>query len=326
MDLLIPLFILSAGLLVLVAGGELLLRGAVGLAWRFGLSPLVIGLTVVSFATSLPELVVSVHAGLLGKPLLGLGNIIGSNLANSLLILGVGALLVKLVPERGLAKRDGLVMFAATLLLVIFSFFGQLSWLHGLIMLGSLFAYLFLCFYQERKSNVESSTTEEVEDTLATTPKTLPLVIVYVILGGAALAFGAELVVGSAIDLAREFGVSEATIGLSMVAFGTSLPELATIVVAALRRHSAVALGNIIGSNIFNILGIMGTLALVSPFAVPASFVDFEIWALLTVTLLLYLLLLFRVTLRWPTGLALTTLYLLFVFLLYDDLGDTIGL
>ena len=193
-------------------------------------------------------------------------------------------------------------------------------------MLAALTGYLLLCYRQECKGKLPGHSCDEVEETLTATPKALPLAVIYVLLGSAALAFGAELVVGSAVELAEEFGVSEATIGLSMVAFGTSLPELATIIVAALRRQSSVALGNIVGSNIFNILGIVGTMALVSPFTVPASLLDFEIWALLFITLLLYLLLFFRVTIRWPAGLGLTTVYLLFIFLLYDDIGRAVGL
>ncbi|OAB54911.1 hypothetical protein AY600_01505, partial [Phormidium willei BDU 130791] len=274
------------GLALLVLGGELLLRGAVGLARLLGLSPLLIGLTVVAFATSMPELVVTLAAGLEGRPSIGVGNVIGSNIANILLIVGAAAMIQVMHPPRSLAWRDGSVMTGATLVMILLAFVGTLFWPHGLIFLFLLGAYILRSYLVERRQGVTAPDGEAAEALEAAPDAWLPAL--GLVAGGTlGLVVGSELLIDGAIAIAQVMGVSDAVIGLTLVAFGTSLPELATAVVAALRRHADVAIGNIVGSNIFNVLGILGVLALVAPFQFSPELLAFDIWVMLGATVLL---------------------------------------
>lgn len=303
--------ILSAlgGLLLLALGGELLVRGAIGLAKRLGLSNLLIALTVVAFATSMPELVVTVAAALAGKPDLGLGNIIGSNIANSLLIVGAAGMIAALPHTPGLCRRDAPAMLAATLLFVLLGFVvAPLFWPEGLLLLILLGSYLVACYRQERRAP-DRAVTAEVEELSEEAPGRLDAALGLAALGGASLALGAELLIDGAVALARAAGISEAAIGLTLVAFGTSLPELATSVTAALRRHADVVLGNIVGSNIFNLLGIGGALALAGRVPIAEEFRRFDFWVLAATALVLVLLLRLRRPIGRAVSLALIAAY-----------------
>jgi cation:H+ antiporter len=288
--MLIDVIYVLGGLLLLVLGGELMLRGAVGLARLLGLSPLLIGLTVVAAATSMPELVVTVAAGLEGRPVIGVGNVIGSNIANILLIIGAAALIQHMHPPRSLLKRDGAVMSVATLLTLALALFGTLFWPHGVIFLLLLGAYLIRSYQLERRRG-KAELSEEASEALEAAPGTWLPALGLLGAGALGLIVGSELLIDGAVRIAQSLGVSDAVIGLTLVAFGTSLPELATAVVAALRRHADVAIGNIVGSNIFNLFGILGVLALVSPFQFTAEMVSFDIWVMVGATALLMLVL-----------------------------------
>ena len=275
----------AGGLLLLLFGGEFLVRGAVALADRLGVSHLVIGLTVVAAGTSAPELVVCLIAALEGSPGIAVGNVIGSNIANILLILGVAGLICVLPVNRRSLYRDGSVAIFAAILLAVISMTGTIERWHGFLMLVCLVAYLGFCYRSDRRSRkAQASIDVEIEE-LAGKDRRLWLLLLYLFGGLAGVLVGSDLLVQGATEVARAAGVSEAIIGLTLVALGTSLPELATGIIAARHKHTDLALGNVLGSNIFNILAIMGVVAVTQPLAVPAEIIAFDLWAMLGVTI-----------------------------------------
>ena len=265
--------LLLLGLTGLFLGGDWLVRGASGLARVWGLSPMVIGAVIVGFGTSTPELLVSLNAGLGGQPEIALGNVIGSNIANLLLILGVAALIAPVLAPRAALKRDFLWVAAATLLLWPLLLGGLLGRIEGAILAAGLGLYIWQSLRQPSPEAMEEAQ-----------PKPLWWLLLLTALGLGAIILGAQFLVDSATVLARQFGVSEAMIGLTIVAVGTSLPELATTVVAALRGEREIALGNVLGSNIFNTLGILGLTAMITPLPVAARFPTLDMTTLALVT------------------------------------------
>lgn len=290
---------LIVGLVLLVAGGEGFVRGAVAIAQRLGMSSLLIGLTLMGFGTSLPELVTSIQAALDGAPGIAVGNVVGSNIANILLILGTTALIYPVVVDKAVLRRDGAVLVVSALAALVIVVIGTLGRLAGLVLIIMLIAYLIYSYFADQRSQAAAEPTPGEPAKL----QPLPLSILFVVAGLGLTIFGARLLVSSAVEIATAFGVSETIIGLTVVAVGTSLPELVTSVVAALRRHTDLALGNLIGSNIFNVLFILGTTALVQPIPVPGEIIRLDIWIMLAAT---GLLLLFAYTgrqiVRWEGG------------------------
>lgn len=262
---------LFGGLTLLFLGGESLVRGSVAIAEWLGISKLVVGLVVVGFGTSTPELLVSIQAAHSGSPDIAIGNVVGTNIANILLVLGVAALIAPIVNRDRRIRHDVTVMAVVSAALVAFLIYGDLSRLIGTAMLGTLALYLVVTYGSERKHKVSAFAREadEVKDI----PLSVPLASGAAVLGLVLLVVGARLMVDGATGIARGFGVSEAVIGLTVVAVGTSLPELATAIVASLRRHADVVLANVVGSNIFNILAILGITAVISPIPVSERFV-----------------------------------------------------
>ncbi|MCO6382217.1 MAG: calcium/sodium antiporter [Vannielia sp.] len=271
---------LAAGLALLILGGELLLRGAVALSLRLGLSPLFIGLTVVGFGTSTPELFTSLQATFSGAPDIALGNVIGSNIANALLILGAAALMAPMAVRRAALYRDGIAVMLATLACTGLALTGSFTPLSGVLLLAGLAAYLLLAWKTE---------SAEAPEPL---PQALPpLAALALTAGGIALTLlGARFLVSGAVELATTLGVSEAVIGLTIVAVGTSLPELVTSIMAARKGQPELALGNVLGSNIYNILGILGATALLSPAPLDASAMVPDALAMLAATTLMLVL------------------------------------
>jgi len=249
------------GLLGLFFGGEYLVRGASSIARRFGISPLVIGLTIVGFGTSAPEMLVSVNAALAGQPAIAIGNVLGSNIANILLILGVSAVIAPLIiPARQLA-RDLAFMLLATGAIWVMLLDGMVTRLEGGLLIAGLAVFLYMAF--------SAGSVPQEEDAVETSvPKSALMTVGGLVL----LVIGAHFLVNSASTIARTYGISEAVIGLTIVAVGTSLPELATSVIAAFRRQTEIAVGNVVGSNIFNIFGILGVTALIAPIPSEARF------------------------------------------------------
>ena len=261
--MLLSLISILAGIGLLFAGAEGLVRGSASLARRLGLTPLVIGLTVVAFGTSMPELVVSINAGLAGRGPIAAGNVVGSNIANIGLILGLSALIRPVAVHAQVIRLDLPPLMVASLVLVWFLRDDHLDRIEGALLVMGLIAYTVFSLIKARRESTEV----EMEFTEGIPPASGSLLLdAGLILGGLALlVLGAQFLVEGAVDVAEVFGVSDAVIGLTIVAVGTSLPELATSVVAALKGEGDIALGNVIGSNMFNILGILGTIALVTP-------------------------------------------------------------
>lgn len=277
---------LVGGLILLVVGGDSLVRGGVALARHFGVSPLLIGLTLVGFGTSTPELVTSLEAALAGSPGIAIGNVVGSNTANILLILGLAALLRPIATNPTALRRDGPVMMLAALLCLGVVLWGTVERYWGAVFIALLAAYVIHTYLRERQHSDASAVmhTSEAEAHHAL-PQRLWVSVLLTAAGFGLTILGAKFLVGGAVDLAAAAGVSETLIGLTIVAVGTSLPELVTSVVATLRREGDVALGNVVGSNIYNILGILGVTALVEPIAVPAEIVRLDIWVMLAATI-----------------------------------------
>lgn len=313
-----PISILMAtvGLLFLLGGGEVLVRGAASLATCLGLSPLLIGLTVVAATTSMPELVVTVTSGIEGVPDLGVGNVIGSNIANILLVLGTAAIICPIATRPEHVLRDGMVLLTATVLFTAFAFTSTVGRLEGFLMVVALVVYLVFSYYSDRRLNGKRSSDRDAQNRNAAdrseagsnnpsrgnAPGADPtpdaalqegtcvaerparfagmMAVVFIITGVGALVGGSLLLIEGAVDIATRVGVSDAVIGLTLVAVGTSLPELATAIVAGLRHHSEIALGNVLGSNLFNLLLVLGVLGLIIPFQVAPEMLSFDIWVM----------------------------------------------
>jgi cation:H+ antiporter len=282
--------VLSAfiGFILLAVGGDALVRGAVGVANQLKISPLLTGLVLVGLGTSLPELVTSLNAAYRGAPDLAVGNVIGSNIVNILLILGITAVIRPINADPKLFKRDAPMLAVATLACVFFALTGHYGRITGVVFVLGLISYIIYAYLSERVSNDESAGLHQKEAMLAEPgPKRFRISIPFVILGMIMIGYGADLLVNSSIELARVFGISEAIIGLTIVALGTSLPELATSIMAALKGESDIAFGNIIGSNIFNCLGILGVTAIAVPITVSTPAISGDLYLMLAATLIL---------------------------------------
>ncbi|MBN2753019.1 MAG: calcium/sodium antiporter [Rhodospirillaceae bacterium] len=278
---------LFSGLVLLLVAGDLLVRGSVVLARRAGISPLVIGLTLVGFGTSLPELLASLQAAMIGAPGIAVGNVVGSNIANILLILGTAALLFPVSCEAPGIRRDLGVLFLATLAAIALLHWGQVPRSVGLTLVATLLCYTGFAIFMDRREYATVRLREEesqITDAMPPVRLGVPGALMLTVAAMAGVIFGARFLVDSAVILAMRWGVSESLIGVTVVAIGTSLPELATSVIAAIKRESDVALGNVIGSNLFNILGIMGVTASVSPIVVPAEISGRDTWVLAVAT------------------------------------------
>lgn len=270
------------GLIALAIGGELLVRGSVGIAQKLGVSTLVTGLVIVGFATSMPEMVASVQAAIAGSPQMAWGNVVGSNLANTLLILGATALVMP-IGLSGAGKGDAAVALAVTLVI-----WGIAATQWGTPMIGAALLVSILVYIYWRYNLPHDETMEEdVEGD----PMGLGLAITLFLIGLALLVVGGNFLVTGAIDLARIFGVSETVIGLTVIAVGTSLPELAASIAAAMKGRSGLAIGNVVGSNIYNILLIGGTTMTIAPIPIPAELLTYELAILAGSAVLLLLIL-----------------------------------
>jgi len=280
---------LLLGVGLLSAGGEVLIRGALGISRRLGVSPLLSGLVIVGFCTSMPEMVVCVDAALNGQPDIAIGNVVGSNIANIFLILGLCAVITPLSVSPTALVRDAVVVILASLLFIGLAWGAGLARFDGLLLLAVLVGYLAWAYWSEKDSPEPSGVVHQAEATeLQAVPKSLVWSTGATLLGLALLIAGSQVLLSGAVGIAQLLGVSEAVIGLTMVAVGTSLPELTISVVAALRRHADVAIGNILGSNIFNLLGILGVSAVVQPLNVSGRIADFDQWVMLGAALLLF--------------------------------------
>ena len=301
----------AIGLVVLVLAGDALVKGAVNLGLRVGIPPLIVSLTIVAFGTSAPELLVSVNAVLAGKPGLALGNVVGSNIANVLLVLGLPALIATMSSGGNETRRSYYFMMAATVLFIGLALTGAIGPIEGLILLAALALILFDQLREARAHRRAAAAAPEPEG--ADPNMKGWRIALYIVAGLAGLPLGADLLVDNASVIASSMGVSDEVIGLTLVAVGTSLPELATTVMAAIRRQSDVALGNVIGSNLFNLLGILGVASLFGTIPVESQMLHFDLWAMLAAALILSPFALFHRQITKAWGVALTGAYLLYV-------------
>ncbi len=295
--MLIPLLMSLAGLVGLFFGGELLVRGAVGLALKLGVSTLFTGLVIVGFATSMPEMAASIQAVIADSPGIAWGNIVGSNLANTLLILGVTALVLPIALSRA-GVRDAVIALAASLILAGLAFSQMAGVWIGAAMLIGIVAYVVFSYLWP--------VPDEDDDEEEEGPSSIWAASMFFLAGLGILVFSGNILVDGSIQLARLWGVSEAVIGLTIIAVGTSLPELAASIVAALRGKSALAIGNVVGSNIYNILLIGGTTMVLAPEKLPADVGGIQMWLLIGSALLLLGLLLFAKKIGRVLGAVLT--------------------
>ncbi len=279
---------LIGGIVVLFASAEIFIRGAVSLAKIFKMPPLVIGMTVVAVGTSAPELFVTLNAAYSGAPGLAIGNIIGSNIANVLLILGVSCLLSPINRPDSAHRRDSVVLIGGSAAFALLCFQGEIGLGSGILLL--VFFAVFLVSSYRRETEDEKTTAEHIQEVeeISSLPAPAWVTALFVLLGLAGVLWGAELLVEGGVAIARVMGISEEVIGLTVVALGTSMPELAASAVAAYRGHSDIAVGNIIGSNLFNILGIGGLAALVTPLPVAGNILSFDIWVMLGATVMMW--------------------------------------
>lgn len=265
------------GFALLYFGAEWLVKGSSSLARGLGVSPIVIGLTVVAFGTSAPELVVSLISSIAGKSMIAVGNVVGSNICNIALILGLSAAFQPITSDPSVRRRDIPIMLAISLYLVVLSLDDKLGRIEGATLVAGIIAYTLLCYYFATKEVKKGVDTEAVMSDLGV--ETVEYVesrkkqIVLIVVGIFGVVVGAQLVVANAVEIMRLLGVSEKFIGLTIVAFGTSLPELATSVVAALRKEMDISIGNLVGSNVFNIMSVLGVASLVRPIPIPGGFV-----------------------------------------------------
>jgi cation:H+ antiporter len=285
------LLLFVGGLLALVLGASLLVRGASKLALSFGISPLVVGLTVVAFGTSAPEVAVSVGAVLKGQTDIAIGNVVGSNIFNVLFILGISALIVPLVVNVQLIRQEVPIMIGASLLLLALGLDGTLSFWDGAVLFALLVAYTAFLVIQSRKETKAAQDEYAQENKPAEAgawDSKLPAQVALIVAGLAALVFGSEWLVSASVAFAKSIGVSDLIIGLTIVAAGTSMPEVATSITAAIKGERDIAVGNVVGSNTFNILGCLGVSGLVSGdlgLAMAPSLLSFDIWVMLAVAL-----------------------------------------
>jgi cation:H+ antiporter len=281
--MLMDILFVVAGLVILLFAGDYLVRGAVNLALRLGIPAMMVGMTVVAFGTSAPELLVSVQAVLAGAGGLALGNVVGSNIANILLVMGAPALIAPVIMARE-SQRDFLIMIAVTVLFMALAFTGAIGLWQALVLLVAFAVFMGDSILRGRRARVDMA----LEDLEGADPNLHgPKIAGFLALGLIGLPLGAQLLVTGAVDIAEALGVSDVVIGLTIVAVGTSLPELATTMMAAIRREGGVALGNILGSNIFNLLFILGVAGVVGQMDVPAQMLWLDLWVMLGAALLL---------------------------------------
>ncbi|SCA58325.1 Sodium/calcium exchanger [Candidatus Terasakiella magnetica] len=305
---------IAIGFFLLLGGAEFLVKGSVGLARRIGVSPLVIGMTVVALGTSAPEFVVSLDAALENAAGIATGNIIGSNIANILLILGVTALIKPIKGDPSAIMRDGIILLSCSAVFTFLCAQGVLGMNAGMVLFGLFIAFLGYSYWRERHGDdPEAAELHQHEADEIESPENVWVMVLMTLGGIGAVVLGAELLVDGGTEVARQYGVSEEVIGLTMIAIGTSLPELAASGMAAIRGHTDVALGNVIGSNLFNILGVLGAVAMIQELPVAQQLLDFDLWVMMGATILLIPFMVTRWELSRKEGLFFAASYVTYI-------------
>ena len=303
------LIIIPISLLLLYLGGEGALKGVLVIARKFKLSNILVSAVIIGFGTSLAELTVSVEAVLIGSPDIALGNIIGSNIANILLVTAIAALISPIMLKNLKINRDIFVMIVASLLLLFFKFIDWLNVYSGIIFLLILFSYILYSYFQDQKDN--SKKEEDLENL------SLIKAIIYSVVGLVTLILGGWLLVNSSIKVAQSYGISEAVIGLTIVAVGTAIPELTTTLIASIKKHNDLIIGNILGSNIFNILGILGITLLIENIPVTDEMMKKGIWEMIAATLFFIIILRFAKSISKLIASFMLTSYAIYIVYLF---------
>jgi cation:H+ antiporter len=301
--------IIPLSLFLLYIGGEGVLKGVLVIARKFKLSNILVSAVIIGFGTSLAELTVSVEAVLIGSPDIALGNIIGSNIANILLVTAIAALITPIMLKNLKINRDIFVMIVASLLLLFFKFIDWLNFYSGVIFLLILFSYISYSYFQDQKDNGDK---EENLENLS-----LIKAIIYSVIGLATLILGGWLLVNSSIKIAQSYGISEAVIGLTIVAVGTAIPELTTTIIASIKKHNDLVIGNILGSNIFNILGILGVTLLIENIPVTDEMMKKGIWEMIAATLFFIIILRFAKSISKLIASFMLTSYAIYIVYLF---------
>ena len=317
--MLVPALLLVLGIVFLIIAGDWMVRGAAALARNWGVPALIVGLTIVAFGTSAPELVVGVQAVMQGAGELAAGNVIGSNIANVLLALGLPALIMAIPTNMtGVARNTFICLFATVLFIALAFINNPLAMWQGGILFTGIILYL-LYMFRLSKAGIhdpildEMTEIEEGEDGL---PTKVWVSFAYVIIGIAGLVIGGKLIVDNSVLIAAQMGISETIIGLTIVAIGTSLPEIATVVVASYRGHSEVAIGNVLGSNVFNLFAVMGATALTGPVPIERQLLTFDVWVMLASSTALLIFVLTRQPIGKKTGAIFLVGYALYMLAL----------
>lgn len=309
----------AAGFALLILGAEALVHGGVAVARRMNVSPLLIGVTIVAYGTSTPELLVSVNASVNQAYGIAVGNVVGSNIFNILFILGLTALIAPIAVSARAIGRDGFfALFAAGLFIWLALRMPALGWFEGVLMLAILLAMIMISYAQESAAGAEPDGSRHMERALG---HSAIIDIGLVLVGVALLILGADVLVQSAIGIARTNGISEAVIGLTLIAAGTSLPELVTSVVAAMRGNPDIAIGNVVGSNIYNVLAILGVASVLGPVEIDGQIRAVDMWVMLAATVALFPPLLFANRIGRFYGLLLVLGYLAYVGYLFQKAG-----
>ena len=302
--------ILVAGLIVLLLGGELMVRGAVNIAYRFRVSALVVGMTIVSFGTSAPELLVSLQASIDGYPDIAIGNVIGSNIANLALVLGLTALILPIEVSKDTLYLDWPAMMVATIVTFLFMIDGQLVFYEGCLMFVALLGYTVFLI---RRSRIGSKEEVVNEDESKLVKSNLLRDVSYIVIGCAGLALGSDWLVQGAVEISRSFGVSDLVISVTVVAFGTSAPELMTSLVAAIRKQSDISIGNLIGSNLFNLFSILGITSMVKSIPINDMILNRDMWWVLGISFIIFPMMLLGRRVGRLKGLFLFSAYIIYV-------------
>ena len=321
---------LAGGLVILLVAGDGLVRGSVTVARSLGIPSLVIGLTIVAFGTSAPELVISLGSALDNASGIAVGNVVGSNIANVLLVMGCPALIATTMCNDKGVRKNAAFLLVVTLIFIAMCSFGTLNRAMGAVLLALLAVFLFDSYREMRRhqrrcrdyqngcaTDLDEAQIAEMEE-FDEAPGGILVASALVVAGLVGLPLGGHFAVEGAVGIARSWDVTETAIGMTVVALGTSLPELATTVMAAFRKESAVALGNVLGSNVFNLVAILGLTSVIVPLKVPDAIMEYDIWVMLATTVLLFIFAFMRMKLRWPLGLALVAGYCLYIYFVFD--------
>ncbi|MCL4162277.1 UNVERIFIED_CONTAM: hypothetical protein GTU68_006059 [Idotea baltica] len=307
--------LLIIGLIVLIIGGDFLVRGASSIAFRLHISPLVVGLTIVAFGTSSPELLISIQSALKGSPDIAMGNVVGSNICNLALVLGLTAVINPVSVQSNSIRIDWPMAMGASIMLYLLVRDSSLEATEGILFIVILCIYLFTIISQSRKDVIAAKKIKEDENSIPNTPiKQIWKDIIFIVIGCAGLYYGSEWFVGSAKDLALSLGVEERVVGLTIVALGTSLPELVTAAVASYKGQTDLALGNLMGSNIFNILSILGITSIIQEIHINADILNKDIIWMLMVTLMILPLMIIHRKVGRIDGIIMLFVYVVYVY------------